>query len=128
VSFVAARRLGESHWYDFFLESMLLKPIEDSTNDAAVRSTGIDPRTDKPIAPQYQNSINSQMVHYGIDPSDPKALEKLVAAVRRDEEAYRLNQYNRNMAEKENAAFPWGKVIGWGAVGLLGTIVLTKVM
>jgi hypothetical protein len=90
--------------------------------ELAVRSHGIDPATNRPISPTYAQTIQK---NDKVDPNDIAAMRNLAAKIRDDQLAYVEKQFKNNTSLP---AFPWGKVIGWGAVGLLGTIVLTKVM
>lgn len=129
------RQRSMGHWYDFLEDPYIAAmfggkttPASDSPSDAAVRAVGIDPLTNKPSAPQYAGTIAQQMQAHGIDPNAPDAMTQLVAVLRNEESVFRQRAYDQSQQQQEKAAFPWGKALAWGGVGLLATIVLLKVM
>lgn len=124
-----------AHWYDFLKDPFIAAEFgqsssgsNDSPGDAAVRAVGIDPLTNKPIIPQYAGTIAQQMQAHGIDPNAPDAMTQLVAALRNEESVFRQRAYDQSQQQQQKEAFPWGKALAWGAVGVIGTIVLVKVM
>ena len=84
--------------------------------------------TNKPTSPQYAGTIAQQMQANGIDPNAPDAMIQLVAVLRNQESVFRQREYDRSQQQQQKEAFPWGKALAWGGVGLIGTIVLVKVM
>lgn len=137
------RRVRLGAWYDGLLPGWLSPAVSaiayspgDSTNDAKVRATGIDPATGKPImtvtaagqvGPAYSTSIALGMSKYGIDPNDPNAMAKLVAAIRADEAAQRQRDYQKFLEEANSKAIPWGTIALVGGGLLVGGVVAVKV-